>query len=212
MKPNYLFHFIENIRKNQRVILYNNILEIDKDDLSETVSFLKNEYENEKLNYPYHAPNFDTDAAIYSAKITYYIAQLILYRNIDITDTQKYFTPFQKSLEASSILTADLLFRFLPQFHLELMKIDFEDGLMQEVINLMNTWHYSSIAFHKESNHLDTIEWYNNECYQQLYIDRIIEVKNHYLADHPKIKPYIKGHLSIYKKHYWNHLILSDHE
>ncbi|CAM3886884.1 MULTISPECIES: hypothetical protein [Flavobacterium] len=59
---------IYHLRSIEHAIIYDKKLDISKEEEKEVIELLKDEYEKEKLNYPFQAPVFDEVAALWGSK------------------------------------------------------------------------------------------------------------------------------------------------
>ena len=127
MTTNVFSSFLKNLRRNEEVILFRKILKIDKKDERTAINFLRTDFENEALNFPHLAPDFDEKGAIWAAKTVYLAAQLILYREHKPKDLKVLIPDFKGEITPSVILSVDLCLRFLPDMIRRLKVIDSED-------------------------------------------------------------------------------------
>ena len=72
---------IYHLRTEEHIILYDKLIAIPSQDEADAVLFLATEYERESLDYPFTAPEFNPTAAIWGARLVYFSAQLLLYRD-----------------------------------------------------------------------------------------------------------------------------------
>ena len=184
-------------------MLYGNILTISENDAREVVAFLKSEYRQEAFDYPYSVPIFDETAALWSAKLVYLAAQLILYRKNEVADLSTLLPDYQHNRTPSTILSADLCLRFLPDMIVQLKIIDSEDGLINVLENHLLKWSFSGVNYPLDIEKIDFTDIDSDKCVLQLYCNRILENKNLKLAEHPVFKDWIQANLGIFSKEYW---------
>ncbi len=204
----YFLNMIKNLRQNEDVMLYNNILKVNEIETEIAIEFLKKEYQNETLNFPFQSPDFDKNAALWAAKTVYISAQLILYRENKSEDIPTLLPDFQDTISPSSILSADLCLRFLPDMLVQLKFFDSEDPLVEILEKILSQWHYSGINSPLEIDKLDFTVIDSDDCLRQLYINRIIENKSLNLAKLPPFKDNILANLGIYGKEFWKEFSL----
>lgn len=209
----YGLDMIKALRKNEEVILFANILEINEKEVSKLKEFLTNEYEEEKLDYPFKPPNFDVEAALWSAKIIYISAQLILYRKHDNTELEHLLPIENLEINASTMISVDLCLRFMPIMLQELKIIDSEDPLIKILERILKRWHYSSINYTLENREIEKGN-FTSKSFKQLYINRIVVSKNIKMAKEEPFYTWIKADLGIYEKELWNDFkeIIKDEE
>jgi hypothetical protein len=200
---NYFLLMIKQLREQEEVMLYNNLLQISEDSANEVLTFLKKEYENESLNYPYQAPNFHPEAGLWAAKTLYFSAQLLLYREHKDTDLDSLIPNYDKTIGASEILSADICLRFIPLLIQQLKFIDSEDKLITILEQKLATWHYSGVQYPLEMETLDFTVVSEHLSLLQLYTNRIIQYKKIKLAKLPLFKTWIEANMGIYSQTFW---------
>ncbi|MFY7963955.1 MAG: hypothetical protein ACOVO1_03575 [Chitinophagaceae bacterium] len=201
---NYFLLMIRMLRQNEEILLYANILTVNKTDSDDVIDFLHHEYINESIEYPYTPPNFNKEAALWAAKIMYIAAQLILYRENKAVDLPQLLPEYSGEIDATSILSVDLCFRFLPYILTQLKMIDTDDDLILILEKHLLKWHYAAINYKLPVEQLDFSSVVANQCVHQLYINRIIEFKNLQLANHSACIELIKASLGIFEQEFWN--------
>jgi hypothetical protein len=204
--PDYFLQMLQHLRHYEEVILYGNLLHVSEENETVVATYLKSEYENETLEYPFAVPDFDPDAAVWAAKTLYIATQLLLYREHKNEDVERLLQPYYKEVTAAALLSADLTLRFLPAVANKLQQIDPEDRLIKLLTTHLITWHYSGIAFPLPVAQLDLDVLGNNKCLQQLYVNRVIEVRNLVLARHPALETSVRASLGFFKNIFWNDL------
>ncbi|MEL6925868.1 MAG: hypothetical protein AAFO94_17635, partial [Bacteroidota bacterium] len=68
------------------------------------------------------------------------------------------------------------------------------------------TWHYSGIA---ATLPLEELKWAPiaaDDCLQQLYVDRVIQLKNIRLAKHPMLSTFVKSAMGDHATTLWPEL------
>lgn len=204
MSQNHFFEMIKTLRENEAVVLYHNVLKIKSHDRNATLDFLKNAYAAEQVNYPFLSPGFNEEAAIWAAEVVYLSAQLILYRKDKPIDLQKLIPAETLACNSSTILSADLCLRFLPDMITELKIIDPEDKLIEILEGILKKWHYSGVNFEQDLTELDLEPVLANQCLKQLYADRIVLYKQKKWAAIPLFNKMIEGNLGIHAPELWS--------
>ena len=180
------------------------MLGVEEKDESKAIRFLKKEYEKEVLNFPYDPPPFDANAALWAAKTIYISAQLVLFREIEVKNLLNELLPdYSKELSPSKMLSADLTLRFMPDLLRQLQTIDLEDPLIRILEPKLSKFHYSGVNYNLDLEALDFNLVNENQCFRQLYANRIIQYKRTKLASHPAFSSLISSNLSIYKNEIW---------
>lgn len=204
MTKYYFLDTIQTLRKQEEAILYEKLLPISEQEKKAVADFLYLEYQQESLEYPYQAPEFDAFAALWAAEFLYTALQLVLQREQKEQDLAQLLPGFQEGITPSGILSADLCLRFLPDVIIQLKLIDSEDPLIEMLEKQLTIWHYSGInyALPLEDPDFNTIA--NNPCLHQLYINRIVKHKKLHLAKHPAFKASILANFGLFAGEFWN--------
>lgn len=197
---------IYHLRTIEQIILSGKLLIISKQEENDTVSFLENEYEREILEYPGVAPKFNSDAAFWAAKTVYLAAQLLLCREHKISDLALLLPDFNGIEDASTIISADLCLRFLPQIIAEMKRIDPDDSVISILERQLYQFHYSAIGFEIEIQKINFDITASNDCLQQLYIDRIVDRKAIKFTESDFIKKQLEIGFGDYQKIFWAQL------
>lgn len=199
----YFLNMIMTLRESESVILYNNLFSIDKDEKEKVISFLKKEYQTEKKDHPFIAPEINSEAALWGAEYIYTVAQLVLYRE-SFENELENILPFEDFIvRPESILSVDLCLRFLPQMIEKLKLIDLEDKLIFLLEGKLKKWHFSGVNYTLETNSLDFNSIIENKCLNQLYVNRVIEYKNTELSNTPACRTLVSASLGIFSDEYW---------
>ncbi|TRW27318.1 hypothetical protein FMM05_01375 [Flavobacterium zepuense] len=196
------------LRTIEQVILYNKMAEIPASEATAAVDFLESEYEREATGYPYTAPKFDAAAALWGAKTLYNAAQLMVYRDTKSAELAALLPPFPGTPDASAMLSADICLRFLPQVAWQLHNIDAEDPLIAVLRQRLVQFHYSAIVFDVEIQDIAIEPLFKNDCFRQLYIDRVTERKAAKWAALPAIKEQVLANLGNHKALFWREIDL----
>lgn len=184
------------------VILYNRLFDIEEQELDEVSDFLRHCYSEESKDFPFVPPPFDDQAALWAARMVFYSAQLILYRETKNEELTKLIVNYPHNITASAMLSADLCLRFLPDMLEHLRMIDSEDPLVEILMDLLDVWHYSNLKT-AQSVALNLDKLFEDACFRNLYVERIIENENLHVASHPLCKPLIDEHLGLYAADFW---------
>ena len=185
------------------IVLYNNVLDILTDEALVTSEFLKEVYDWEKQNYPFISPDFDWTAALWSAKMVYFSAQLLLYREDTMEEVETLLRPYTEKPSVSNILSVDICLRFLPDILTKIKQVDSEDEIIPILESFLKKWHYSGINYTLEETDFDFDPIVSNDCLRQLYCDRIIATKDFKRGQHKAINPHVVASLGDYKNIFW---------
>jgi MoxR-vWA-beta-propeller ternary system domain bpX4 len=203
--PYHFYNTIYNLRQDEEIVLYDKVLNFLAENEQMVKDFLQIEYEVETLNYPFTAPKFDAAAALWGAKTTYTICQLILYRENKVEELQQLLPSYTGEITAAAILSADLCLRFLPQVLKNTRSIDPDDTLIAIAENHLQQWHYSGIGYPLTKT-IDLAMVTNDKCLAQLYADRVIQKKDMQRAQQPLLHEKIKAIMGIYSSLFWKEL------
>lgn len=197
------------IRQQEKVLLYENLLAISVAEEEGAVAFLSKEYEAEKLGYPHNAPPFNSDAALWAAKLVYRTAQLILYRKQRPEELDVYLGTFPFPIDASAILSADIILRFMSDLLEELDSIDPDDELLPRLREVSYPWSYSLMPLAEpEEETLQTM--LSNPCAAQLLVDRVWKGRHRRWAQHPQIEKLLKDQAGMYGSHFLKNMMTHD--
>lgn len=190
------------------MLLYNKLLKFTAEDDQLVKELLQIEYETESINYPFTAPAYDANAALWAAKTIYTVCQLILYRENKAAELPLLLPSYPHKADAAAILSADLCLRFLPQVLNDTRHIDPEDNLVAVAENLLQQWHYSGIGYPLKTVINDIAIITTDECLFQLYADRVIQTKDTRRALIPLLNEKIKANMGMYGSLFWKTLNL----
>lgn len=188
------YNVITHLRKQEEILFHTYLTEINPIEADETVAFLENEYQQEALDFPFQAPAFDSDAAIWAAKIIFFGSQLMLLREDSLPVIHTAFAPYTGSILPGTILSADLCLRFLPEVFNRTKEINDMDPILPIFEKILLRWHYSGMKIVKDEE-LDFSIILSDKCLSQLYVNRILQYKHKHLAIRPEIKPLIQASL-----------------
>lgn len=197
---------IYHMRSVEHAIIYEKKLEVSKEEAQEVIELLKDEYEKEKLNYPFEAPVFDEAAALWASKIVYFATQLVLNREDTISKMNVLFPDYAHSMTASAMLSADLCLRFLERLLMQLQIMDADDLIIPVLEQKLKQFPYSGIGYDFDLENIDVSIVLSNTCLTQLFLDRVVEKKDLKMAHLEAIKPLLLANFGDYKSIFWNEL------
>lgn len=194
------------LRKNECITLFSNLQEISSKEESEVGDYFEAEFEKERLEFLSDQLTCNKEAAVWAAKVLYHSAQLYLIRENTGKNIDKLVPGFKGKREVSSILSADLSLRFLPQIILSLNAVDPEDPLIIILESILTKFHYSGIGYELD---LKTVNWeaeLKDPTYRKLYLERIVEKKDYRLAENPLINKLLIAEFGMHKDAFWREL------
>lgn len=203
----FFFDTISALRTAEEMIIYDKILDFDLEDQRLVMEFLTMEYRTEVLTMPFDVPEFDVDAALWAAKTVYTACQILLYRVNPDSELPELLPRFDKVKDASSILSADLCLRFLPQIYIESKAIDYEDKMVPLLEQILQEWHYSSVGTDIAHGDLDFAPIIENACLEQMYLDRVIDRKDIRRGTLPTLRAKIEAILGNHSEYFWREFL-----
>jgi len=203
MKSHLYLKMLRHLRESQEIILFGNLLEISEEEINQTASFLRNEYEKESIEFPGNIPKFIPEAALWGARTIYIAAQLVLYREKKASDFNNLLPDFGIPLTPGAFLSADLTLRFLPSLINYLTILDPDVPLISVLEKHLTQWHYSGINYPLDRDKLDFTIVLQDQCLKQLYVNRVTFHKKTALAHHPFLQELIQASLGIFGNVYW---------
>ncbi|KFF08083.1 hypothetical protein IX38_08030 [Chryseobacterium luteum] len=200
------------LRKSGCITVFSSLQEISKKEEQEAGDYFETEFEKERLEFLSTDINCDKEAAVWGAKVLYHSAQLYLIRKDTSKDLDKLIPKIKIASDISSMLSADLSLRFLPQIISVLRTADPYDPLVKMLEDILTQFHYSGIGYHLN---LEKINWekeLQNKTYRKLYLERIVENKAYALAEIPYINKLLMADFGLHKDSYWRDLKTVAHE
>lgn len=201
---NNFFRTVRQLREYEELILFTDKYIISSTEEREVISYLEKEYHTESLEYPYVTPVFNATAALWSAKTIYYAAFFMLCRNDNASKLVEVLKEYKNIPTASEHLSADLLMRFLPSIYNDLKSWDAQDAILPILEMHMQKFHYSSIGTDITIADDDVTELFKDNCFKQLYINRVTDKKVQKLITIPQIHNAIKENLGDYTQVFWH--------
>jgi len=194
------------LRKEECITLFSNLQKISPQEETEAGDYFETEFEKERLEFLSDQLNCNKLAAVWAAKILYHSAQLYLIRENTEKNIENLIPAFKGSRDISSILSADLSLRFLPQIIVALNSVDPEDPLIAMLEEILTHFHYSGIGYDLDLKNVNWQEELKDKTYRKLYLERIVEKKDYKLAEIPFINKLITAEFGIHKDVFWREL------
>ncbi|MCS3529997.1 hypothetical protein [Chryseobacterium sp. JUb7] len=194
------------LRKEECMTVFSEIQEISRKEELDAAAYFESEFQKEKLEFFSDRINCDTETAVWAAKVLYHSAQLHLIRGNTAKDLNKLVPAFKGKRDVSSLLSADLSLRFLPQIISVLQIADSQDPLIMILENILKQFHYSGIGVDLDLKNINWEEELKDKTYRKLYLERIVEKKAYQLAEIPYIYQLLIAEFGIYKDIFWREL------
>ncbi|MBK1895372.1 hypothetical protein [Chryseobacterium paridis] len=194
------------LRKEEHIILFSNIQTISEKERQDAADYFESEFEKERLEFISDQLTCDQETAVWAAQILYHAAQLCLIRENTAKDLDHLIPEFIGSKNISSLLSADLSLRFLPQVIMTLQTVDPEDSLIERLEQILLQFHYSGIGYELDIEKINWQEELKDPTYRKLYIERIVEKKAYRLAEIPYINQLLMAEFGLHKNEFWREL------
>lgn len=199
------------LRNSGSITVFSNLQEISKKEEQEAGDYFEAEFEKERLEFLSTAIHCDKEAAVWGAKVLYHSAQLYLIRENTSKDLDQLIPRMKITADVSTILSADLSLRFLPQIISVLQTADPYDPLVKILEEILTQFHYSGIGYPLK---LEKVNWekeLKDKTYRKLYLERIVEKKAYTLAEIPYINKLLVADFGLHKDVYWRDLKIVAH-
>lgn len=194
------------LRKEECITLFSSLQKISPQEEAEAGDYFETEFEKERLEFLSDQFTCNKEAAVWAAKILYHSSQLYLIRENTEKDIEKLIPGFKGTRDISSILSADLSLRFLPQLMIALHTVDPEDPLIARLEDILTQFHYSGIGYDLDLKNINWNDELKDTTYRKLYLERIVEKKDYKLAEIPFINKLITAEFGIHKDAFWREL------
>jgi MoxR-vWA-beta-propeller ternary system domain bpX4 len=187
-----LSSFINDLLTSGNIIIQGAIVDFAIDDEKQALILLKQYYNEDMLEMPLEAPAFNGSAALWSAKYFYNAIQFTLLRNELEEKINERLKRFEGEINASTIFSVDLMFRYLPSLF-ELTKgLAPSDVLVKILQQTASEWPFSSIGMEMEAVKNEAIVL-ENVSLKIMYIDRLMSKKD----ERRIIKNELQHHINI---------------
>lgn len=194
------------LRKKECITLFSNIQEISLKEEQEAENYFETEFEKERLEFLSDQLTCNRETAVWAAKVLYHSAQLYLIRENTANNLEKLIPKFKGTRDISSILSADLSLRFLPDIITALNSVDPEDILITMLEDILTEFHYSGIGYDLDLKRVNWEEELKDKTYRKLYLERIVEKKDYKLAEIPFINKLLIAEFGMHKDAFWREL------
>lgn len=194
------------LRKEESMTVFSEIQDISKKEEQDAVHYFESEFQKERLEFFLDKVEFDSETAVWAAKVLYHSAQLHLLRENTSKDLHQLIPMFKGKKTISAILSADLSLRFLPQIVEVLQITDSQDPLIKMLENILIEFHYSAVGFDLNLENINWEEELKDKTYRKLYLERIVEKKDYKLAEIPYINQLLIAEFGMYKDEFWREL------
>ncbi|MGE8554012.1 MAG: hypothetical protein ACN6OB_08750 [Chryseobacterium jejuense] len=194
------------LRKNECITLFSNIQTISPKEEKEAEMYFEAEFEKERLEFLSDLLTCNTTTAVWAAKVLYHSAQLYLIRESTADNLENFIPKFKGTRDVSTILSADLCLRFLPEVIIALNSADPEDPLIKMLEAILTEFHYSGIGYDLDLSRVNWEGELRDKTYRKLYLERIVEKKDYKLAEIPFINTLLMAEFGMHKEAFWREL------
>lgn len=194
------------LRNNGHITIFAAIQDIPAKEEQDVAGYLESEFEKERLEFLSEQIKYNSETAVWAAKVLYRSAQLYLRRKDTDKNLDKLIPPFTSKTDVSAILSADLSLRFLPQIISALKDADSEDPLIKMLGAIVTQFHYSAVGSDLEFDKINWEEELQDKTYRKLYLERIVEKKAYKLAEIPYINQLLIAEFGMHKDVFWREL------
>ncbi|MEO1435137.1 MAG: hypothetical protein AAFV80_06335 [Bacteroidota bacterium] len=185
------------------VLVYDHQLVVGDQEEQQVIHYLEAEYRRQSKFYVGTLPNFDSEAALWAAETVYLSAQLILHRKTEAYHLPKLLMAFEGPVHPGSVLSVDLVFRFLPDLIQELEKLSDEDPLVPILQQRLQEWPFSGIRYLNTWPDDDLSVLFQEKGLRLQLIDRLVKYKNHRLLTDSKIRTLVEAEFGWYAEAFW---------
>jgi len=194
------------LRKEGSMTIFSDIKSISQKEEKDVADYFESEFEKERLEFLSDKINCSRETAVWAAKVLYHSSQLHLIRENTAKDLNQLIPSFKGERDISSILSADLSLRFLPQIISVLHDVDSEDLLIKMLKIILQQFHYSGIGYDLDLENINWEEELKDKTYRKLYLERIVQKKAYNLAEIPYINQLLIAEFGMYKDFFWKEL------
>lgn len=174
-----LADFLKALFDHGHIVLPEPSTDSSADDLEQARAVLIEFEASWRLEFPGAAPEFDSEAALWSSKMLYRAAQSMVFRAIGEDELKAGLAePCPTGEVASSHYSVDLVFRFLSEFAILAHGAASDDPLLVLLREFGRSWPLSSVGMKglagDQIHQLRLAEVLNHSGLRQLYVDRIL--------------------------------------
>jgi len=198
-----LTSFIKDLLEIGNVTVSGTPIHFEENDRQVSTRLLKAFYDEDILEMPLTPPDFSIEAALWGAEYFYNGLQMMMQRSVEDDMLSIYLKPFEGPYDASTIYSADLILRYLPDLLQTAKGLAPADSLLSYITQTGSQWPFSTASeeLDHDEGRVDMI--LNHASLRIAYADRIIRSKNKKLAEREKIKEIITEALGDHVNIIW---------
>jgi MoxR-vWA-beta-propeller ternary system domain bpX4 len=182
--------FINTLLLEGKVTVSGQFLDLEQTDIVRAEQILLQYYEEDLQEMPGIAPEYSSEAALWAAQYFYSAVQLTVLRDAGEDVIKEKLKPFAGEIDSSTIYSADLIFRYLPNLFNLAKGLAPGDLLVKELMGIALAWPYSSVGIEIDERVNDDI-LFTNQSLKYAYLDRILKYKDKRRVINPTMENYI---------------------
>lgn len=198
-----LTSFIKDLLENGNVTVSGTPIHFEENDRQESALLLKAYYNEDILDIALTPPEFSVEAALWGAEYCYNSIQMMMQRTVEDNMLSHYLKPFEGSYDASTIYSADLFLRYLPDLLQTAKGLAPDDRLVSYVTETACQWPFSTASEELAHDEGRIGMILNHASLRIAYADRIIRSRNKKLAGREEIKEIITEALGDHANLIW---------
>jgi len=171
-----LYTFTEQLIEHGEPTVAHKVLPFDSVDEQATAQFLEQVYFQNAVHLPASPPPYNAEAAMWGVKYLYHSCQFALLRATKPEKIIEELAPWDKPVDASTIISVDLTLKHLPHLHHIIDRLAPGDVLLEQIKGCAAAWPMSSVGIKTEQvDQLNIL--LADPCLRMEYRDRIITQK-----------------------------------
>jgi MoxR-vWA-beta-propeller ternary system protein len=173
MWQNMLADFLLNLFDAGEVI-FRSAPESPTDDPGEAVKALRTAFAIYRLDVAGPLIEFDAESALPAAEFARWVCWLLLHRDSPEEEVQKRVVIPRRPESASEHLSADLVFRYLPQLYRRARTLSPEDVLTKRLAEVLRIFPLSGVLADLDEPPISPLQFAGHEGLQLLYAERFV--------------------------------------
>ena len=201
-----LTRFISQLLEEGRATVSGDLSPLEAADRRAAEARLQEFYEEDLLEMPGEAPEFDADSALWAAEYIYNALQLTILRDIDSETVAQYLNPGLPASNPEAIYSADLMLRYLPQLFGLAKGLSPQDIVVAKLKETAALWPFSSVGLDTGPALPDVKSILAHPSLRYAYADRIIARQDRSRALQAGVSELVAEVLGSYGAAFWPEL------
>ncbi|MCC6371458.1 MAG: hypothetical protein IT236_10680 [Bacteroidia bacterium] len=201
MQPE-LSPFLTQLFDTGTVTIKNTLFQFSEEDILLAKPVLKNAWHKRVNSLPPGYPEYNEEAALWSACLLYKLLQFILIRNLEAEEMENHLMDYTGEKNASVMLSADLCLRHLPVLFGYARALSPDDPLLQKIKRIAAEWPYSSVGSEIPEVKNEDLLVQNKSLFAD-YIDAVIFKQDKTRIGNPIVKNGIETALGQHTNVLW---------